>query len=124
MRLDAPVTATYPALSGSFPPVGSSNDIYGWGRTCQSCAFSATLRTATVSVRSTTSTYIADGRGILSGRISGSAWSGDSGGPQPYQGRQAGVPCLADLADRRQISTSIAHHREWITEVSGVVIPA
>lgn len=124
MRLDAPVTTTYLALSGSYPPVGASNEIYGWGRTCQACRFSATLKTATVSVTSTTSTYIAGGRGILSGRISGSAWSGDSGGPQLHQGKQVGVLSLADLAGRRQISTGIAYHRAWITQVSGVAIAA
>jgi secreted trypsin-like serine protease len=122
MKLDAPVTTTYVPLSGAYPPVGYSNDIYGWGRTCETCDFSATLKTATVKVLSTRSQYIAGGRGILSDKGTGSAWSGDSGGPQIYQGKQVGVSSLADIRSGQQVATSIAYHRAWISRISGVAI--
>ena len=120
MRLSSPVTTTYVSLSDSYPPVGSINDIYGWGRTCRSgCAASTTLKTATVRVTDTDDRDNADGRAILSTAVSGAAWSGDSGGPEFYNGAQVGVASLAD-GQSEQIYGSVAYNRSWITSVSGV----
>jgi secreted trypsin-like serine protease len=120
MRLSSPVTTTYMPLSASYPPVGSTNSIYGWGMTCYSgCDASATLKTATVSVTSTNVTDAYGGRAIASTRVSGNAWRGDSGGPQVYNGAQVGVASTAD-GTSRQYYGSVAYNRAWITSVAGV----
>jgi hypothetical protein len=120
IRLASPITTTYMTLSGSYPPVGSTNSIYGWGRTCYSgCGASTTLKTATVQVTSTNQRDNAGGRAILSTAISGAAWSGDSGGPEVYNGAQVGVASLAD-GQSQQIYGSVAYNRSWITSVAGV----
>jgi secreted trypsin-like serine protease len=120
MRLSTPITTTYMALSSSYPAVGSTNYIYGWGRTCYSgCGASTTLKTASVRVTSTNETDNGGGRAILSSRINGAAWSGDSGGPEIYNGAQVGVASLAD-GQSVQIYGSVAYNRAWITSVSGV----
>ena len=118
--LATPISTTYMSLSSAYPPVGSTNSIYGWGRTCYSgCSASTTLKTATVRVTSTNQTDNAGGRAILSSKISGAAWSGDSGGPEVYNGAQVGVASLAD-GQSQQIYGSVAYNRAWITSVSGV----
>ena len=120
MRLASPVTTTYMPLSGAYPPVGSTNSIYGWGMTCYSgCSASTTLKTATVQVTSTNQTDAYGGRAIGSTRINGNAWRGDSGGPQVYNGAQVGVASTAD-GTSRQYYGSVAYDRAWITQVSGV----
>jgi secreted trypsin-like serine protease len=119
MHLASPVTTTYMTLSGSYPPVGSTNSIYGWGRTCSNCSPSTTLKTATVRVTSTNQKDNSGGRGILSSAITGAAWSGDSGGPELYNGSQVGVASLAD-GQSQQIYGSVAYNRAWITSTAGV----
>ena len=120
MRLSTPIATTYMTLSSSYPPAGSTNSIYGWGRTCyQGCGASTTLKTATVRVTSTDQRDNAGGRAILSTAISGAAWSGDSGGPEVYNGAQVGVASLAD-GQSQQIYGSVAYNRSWVTSVAGV----
>jgi secreted trypsin-like serine protease len=120
MRLSTPITTTYMTLSSSYPPVGSTNNVYGWGRTCNTgCGASTTLKTATVRVTDTNQRDNAGGRAILSTAISGAAWSGDSGGPEVYSGSQVGVASLADGVSQ-QIYGSVAFNRSWITSVAGV----
>lgn len=120
LKLATPITTTYMGLSSSYPPVNSTNSIYGWGRTCYSgCSSSTTLKTATVKVTSTNQRDNEGGRAILSSKISGAAWSGDSGGPELYNGLQVGVASLAD-GQSQQIYGSVAYNRSWITSVAGV----
>ncbi|MGK5682726.1 S1 family peptidase [Actinoplanes sp. URMC 104] len=120
MRLSSPITTTYMPLSSAYPPVGSTNSIYGWGMTCYSgCSASTTLKTATVQVTSTNQTDAYGGRAIGSTRINGNAWRGDSGGPQVYNGAQVGVASTAD-GTSRQYYGSVAYNRAWITQVAGV----
>jgi secreted trypsin-like serine protease len=122
MRLTSPyVGGTYMRLSGSYPAVGDVNSIYGWGRTCATCAFAPRLKTATVRVTSTYDTRVAGGRGIMSEKVSGAAAAGDSGGPQvTASGLQVGVASLAN--GTQQIYTSIARNRTWLSQTSGVAI--
>ena len=120
MRLSSPVTTTYIPLSSAYPPVNSTNSIYGWGQTCYSgCGASTTLKTATVRVTSTNQTDAYGGRAIGSTEISGNAWRGDSGGPQVYNGAQVGVASTAD-GQSRQYYGSVAYNRAWIQSVAGV----
>jgi secreted trypsin-like serine protease len=120
MRLSSAVSTTYMPLSSAYPPVGSTNSIYGWGQTCNpGCSASTTLKTATVRVTSTNQADAYGGRAIGSTAISGNAWRGDSGGPQVYNGAQVGVASLAD-GQSRQYYGSVAANRAWITSVAGV----
>ncbi|MFG1991121.1 S1 family peptidase [Actinoplanes sp. NPDC048988] len=120
MRLASPITTSYMPLSGAYPPVGSTNNIYGWGMTCYSgCSASTTLKTATVQVTSTNQTDAYGGRAIASTRINGNAWRGDSGGPQVYNGAQVGVASTAD-GTSRQYYGSVAYNRAWIQSTAGV----
>jgi secreted trypsin-like serine protease len=120
MRLSSAISTTYMPLSSAYPPVGSTNSIYGWGQTCYSgCGASTTLKTATVQVTSTNQTDAYGGRAIGSTRINGNAWRGDSGGPQVYNGAQVGVASTAD-GTSRQYYGSVAYNRAWITSVAGV----
>jgi secreted trypsin-like serine protease len=120
MRLSSAVSTTYMPLSSSYPPVGSTNSLYGWGQTCYSgCGASTTLKTATVQVTSTNGTDAAGGRAIASSAISGNAWRGDSGGPEVYNGAQVGVASTAD-GQSRQYYGSVAYNRAWITSTAGV----
>jgi len=120
MRLSSAVTTTYMPLSSAYPPVGSTNSLYGWGMTCyEGCAASATLKTASVQVTSTNGTDAYGGRAIATTAINGNAWRGDSGGPQVYNGAQVGVASTADGVSR-QYYGSVAYNRAWITSVAGV----
>lgn len=120
MRLSSAVSTTYMPLSSAYPPVGSTNSLYGWGQTCYSgCGASTTLKTATVRVTATNGTDAYGGRAIASTAISGNAWRGDSGGPQVYNGAQVGVASTAD-GESRQYYASVAYNRAWITSVAGV----
>ena len=120
LRLSSPVSTTYMALSSSYPPVNSTNSLYGWGMTCYSgCGSSPVLKTATVRVTSTNQTDAYGGRAIASTRIDGNAWRGDSGGPQVYNGAQVGVASTAD-GQSRQYYGSVAYNRAWIESIAGV----
>ena len=120
MRLSSSVSTSYMPLSSAYPPVGSTNSLYGWGQTCYSgCSASTTLKTATVQVTSTNQTDAYGGRAIASTRINGNAWRGDSGGPQVYNGAQVGVASTAD-GTARQYYGSVAYNRAWITSTAGV----
>jgi secreted trypsin-like serine protease len=120
LRLSSSVSTSYMPLSSAYPPVGSTNSIYGWGMTCYSgCSASTVLKTATVSVTSTNQTDAYGGRAIGSTRVNGNAWRGDSGGPQVYNGAQVGVASTAD-GQSRQYYGSVAYNRAWITSVAGV----
>ena len=120
LNLSTAINTSYMPLSSSYPPVGSTNSIYGWGMTCYSgCGASTVLKTASVRVTSTTVTDAAGGRAIRSSAVTGNAWRGDSGGPEVYNGAQVGV---ASTADGQSIQNygSVAYNRAWITSTAGV----
>jgi secreted trypsin-like serine protease len=120
MQLSSSVSTSYVTLSSAYPPIGSTNSIYGWGMTCYSgCGASTQLKTASVRVTSTTQQDAYGGRAIGSTEINGNAWRGDSGGPQFYNGAQVGVASTAD-GQSRQYYGSVAYNRAWIRQVSGV----
>ncbi|MEV6492093.1 trypsin-like serine protease [Actinoplanes sp. NPDC051633] len=120
LRLSSPVSTTYVTLSSAYPPVNSTNSIYGWGMTCNTgCGASTQLKTASVRVTTTNARDAYGGRAIGSTAINGNAWRGDSGGPQFYNGSQVGVASTADGVSR-QYYGSVAYNRTWITQVAGV----
>ncbi|PZG01810.1 S1 family peptidase [Micromonospora deserti] len=119
LYLNSAVSTTYVTLASSNPPVGSTNSIYGWGRTCTNCAASSQLKTATVTVSSLNATDAYGGPAIRSTRGDGVAWRGDSGGPQFYNGQQVGV-CSTGNGSTYQNYGSVAANRSWIMSVAGV----
>ncbi|MEE6261062.1 S1 family peptidase [Plantactinospora sonchi] len=119
LYLNSAVSTTYVTLASSNPPVGSTNTIYGWGRTCTNCPASSQLKSATVSVTSLNATDAYGGPAIRSGPGNGVAWRGDSGGPQFYNGQQVGV-CSTGNGSSYQNYGSVAANRSWITSVAGV----
>ncbi|MDG4821945.1 trypsin-like serine protease [Asanoa sp. WMMD1127] len=120
MRLSSSVSTSYVTLSSAYPPVNSTNTIYGWGMTCYSgCSASTVLKTASVRVTSTNVTDAYGGRAIRSTRINGNAWRGDSGGPQFYNGAQVGVASTADGVNIQNYG-SVAYNRAWIQSTAGV----
>lgn len=120
LYFSSPISTSYVTLSSSYPPVGSTNSIYGWGMTCYSgCSASTQLKTASVQVTSTNVTDAYGGRAIRSTRIDGNAWRGDSGGPQFYNGQQVGVASTANGVNIQNYG-SVAFNRAWIQSVAGV----
>lgn len=119
VELSRAYETTYSQLADADPPVGSTNQICGWGRTSYNGPTSEQLKCADVRVTSTRCRDYRYGLAICSSRITGNAWSGDSGGPQRYDGRQVGV---ASTADGRSTQTygSVPANRSWIRSVSGV----
>jgi hypothetical protein len=119
MNLSTSINTTFSKLASSDPPVGATNEIFGWGMTCfNGCQPAPQLKTATVRVTGFT-TDAFNGRAIASSRINGNAWKGDSGGPQFHNGLQVGV---ASTADGRTIQNygSVAANRAWIRSTTGV----
>ena len=119
LRLASGVSTTYVTLASANPPVGSTNNIYGWGRTCTNCPASSQLKTATVTVSSLSATDAYGGPAIRSTPGNGVAWRGDSGGPQFYNGQQVGV-CSTGNGSTYQNYGSVAANRTWIRNTSGV----
>jgi secreted trypsin-like serine protease len=119
VRLASAHNTTFSQLAGTNPPVGSTNQICGWGRTSYNGAPSDQLKCADVRVTSTTCRDYYSGQAICSSRITGNAWSGDSGGPQRYNGQQVGVASTADGRSTQQYG-SVPYNRSWIRSVSGV----
>ena len=120
LQLSTSINTSYVPLSSAYPPVNSTNSIYGWGMTCYSgCSASTQLKTADVRVTSTNVTDAYGGRAIRSTRINGNAWRGDSGGPEFYNGAQVGVASTANGANIQNYG-SVAYNRSWITSVAGV----
>ncbi|MBP2475798.1 secreted trypsin-like serine protease [Crossiella equi] len=119
LRLASPVQVSeYSRLADANPPSGSTNQIYGWGMTSQSAPPSPQLKVADVRQTSVCRDYYG-GQALCTTRVTGNAWSGDSGGPQVYNGLQVGVASTADGRSTQQYS-SVPAVRSWIRQVSGV----
>jgi len=121
LYLSRGITTTYARLASSDPPIGSTNQIYGWGTTNNvdpTSPLSDWLKYANVRVTSTSAADYFGGWAIRSTGVTGTTGWGDSGGPQMYNGRQVGV--CSTGTNTEQSYASIARNREWIRSVSGV----
>lgn len=119
LQLSTPVqTSQYSRLADANPPIGSTNQLYGWGYTSRNGPVSPQLKTADVRLTSICRDYYG-GQALCTSRITGNAWSGDSGGPQVYNGLQVGVASTADGTSTQQYS-SVPAVRAWIRSTSGV----
>lgn len=115
----APIT-----LGGADPATGSTNQLYGWGRTTPTGPPASALKTANVQVTGR-STDAYGGRAIQSVGINGAAWKGDSGGPQVSGDVQVGV--ASTVQNQSGTNTrgtnnyaSVAASRSWIRSTAGV----
>jgi secreted trypsin-like serine protease len=123
LHLATSVNTTYMLLGSANPATGSTNQIYGWGRTLNSGPPSPTLKTANVRVTGT-GTDAFGGRAIASQGINGASWHGDSGGPQLSGGVQVGV-CSTGVnsgsnPQGTQNYAGVAGSRSWIRTTAGV----
>ncbi|WP_236788799.1 trypsin-like serine protease [Amycolatopsis sp. GM8] len=123
LHLATPVNTTYMQLATSDPATGSTNQIYGWGRTQGTNPPSSTLKTANVQVTGT-STDAFGGPAIASRGINGSAWHGDSGGPELSGGVQVGVCSTGNNTGSQTNGTQnyakVSASRSWIRQNAGV----
>jgi secreted trypsin-like serine protease len=123
LHLSTAVNTTFMKLGTGNPPTGATNQIYGWGRTQGNSPPASQLKTANVRVTGL-STDAFGGTAIASQGINGSAWHGDSGGPELYNGAQVGV-CSTGLnsgtnPQGTQNYASIVSSRAWIRSTAGV----
>lgn len=119
LELDVSITTGHAPLADANPPVGSTNEIFGWGQTCfEGCGAAEQLKTASVRFDGLTQDA-AGGEALGSSAINGNAWYGDSGGPQFYDGQIVGVASTADGISTQNYG-SVASNREWIRSVAGV----
>ncbi|WP_103336071.1 S1 family peptidase [Amycolatopsis sp. CA-126428] len=121
----ASATSTAPiSLGSSDPATGSTNQIYGWGRTTPTGPPATALKTANVQVTGR-STDAYGGRAIQSVGVNGSAWKGDSGGPEVANGVQVGVASTVQNQSGSNTRgtnnyASVAASRSWIRTTAGV----
>ncbi|MEU4668382.1 trypsin-like serine protease [Amycolatopsis sp. NPDC023774] len=102
----------------------TSNQLYGWGRTTPTGPPASALKVANVQVTGR-STDAYGGRAIQSVGINGSAWKGNSGGPEVSNGVQVGV--ASTVQNQSGTNTrgtnnyaSVATSRSWVRSTSGV----
>ncbi|SFP43298.1 S1 family peptidase [Amycolatopsis rubida] len=112
------------SLGSSDPSNGSTNQLYGWGRTTPSGPPASALKVANVKVTGR-STDAYGGRAIQSVGIDGSAWKGDSGGPELSGGAQVGVASTVQNQSGSNTRgtnnyASVASSRSWIRSTAGV----
>jgi secreted trypsin-like serine protease len=120
LHLADPVQTKYAPLADEDPEVGSTNEIYGWGKTSPTSGPSAKLKTATVQVTDLDCTDGMGGEAICSTGIDGTAFNGDSGGPEMADGVEVGVCSTGNERTKTQEYTSIAANRDWIQQVANV----
>ncbi|GAA5159708.1 MULTISPECIES: S1 family peptidase [Amycolatopsis] len=123
LHLTRAVSTTYMQLADSDPATGTTNQIYGWGRTQGTNPPSSTLKTANVRVTGTSSDAYG-GPAIASRGVTGSSWHGDSGGPEVYNGKQVGVCSTGNNTGYQTNGTQnyakVTASRSWIRSNAGV----
>jgi hypothetical protein len=120
LHLADAVPTTYVSLADADPEVGSTNEIYGWGKTSPTSGPAAQLRMAEVKVTSVDCQDGMDGPAICSTGITGTAFNGDSGGPEMANGVEVGVCSTGDETEQTQEYASVAASRDWIKQVAHV----
>jgi secreted trypsin-like serine protease len=119
---DAGVTPI--SLASSNPSAGSTNQLYGWGRETPTGPPASALKVANVRVSGSSSDAYG-GPAIQSVGVNGSAWKGDSGGPQVANGVQVGVASTVQNQSGSNVTGtnnygSVASARSWIRSTAGV----
>jgi secreted trypsin-like serine protease len=123
LHLSSPVDTTYMQLGNADPGTGTTDQIYGWGRTLNQSPPSPVLKTADVQVTGSSSDAFG-GPAIASQGVTGAAWHGDSGGPEVSNGVQVGVCSTGNNSgsdpNGSQNYASVAASRDWIQQTAGV----
>ncbi|MET7999229.1 trypsin-like serine protease [Amycolatopsis sp. NPDC005232] len=124
LHLAQATTAKPITLGSADPATGSTNQLYGWGRTTPTGPPASALKVTNVQVTGR-STDAYGGRAIQSVGINGAAWKGDSGGPEVSNGVQVGV--ASTVQNQSGTNTrgtnnyaSVATSRSWIRTTAGV----
>ncbi len=123
VELAQPTNVTPATLGTTTPSVGTSGDIYGWGRTSQNGPAAANLKTANVRISGTGSDN-AGGPAIQFRGVDGSCWKGDSGGPLVVGGKVVGVASTSSNGgvDPQGLCsyTNVSKGLSWIKSVTGL----
>jgi secreted trypsin-like serine protease len=95
------------ALGSADPAAGTTNQLYGWGHTTPTGPPATSLKVANVQVTGRSADAYG-GRAIQSVGINGSAWKGDSGGPEISGGCRSASPppCRIRTAPTRGARTT------------------
>jgi hypothetical protein len=120
LHLTEAVDTTYVTLADEDPTVGAINEIYGWGKTDPTSGPSDVLKTARVKVTSLDCQDAQQGKAICSTGITGTAYNGDSGGPEMSDGVEVGVCSTGDDETKTQQYASVAANRDWIRQIANV----
>lgn len=123
VHLTTTVNTTFSKLGDADPATGSTDQIYGWGRTQGTNPPSPVLKTANVKVTGSSSDAFG-GQAIASQGVDGAAWHGDSGGPEVDNGVQVGVCSTGNNSGSDTHGTqnyaSVANSRSFIKTTAGV----
>ncbi|UVS79604.1 S1 family peptidase [Actinokineospora sp. UTMC 2448] len=111
-ELNLPVSTTYATLTSVQPRVGSTERVYGYGRT-QSSRDSRYLKVATMRITSVSSTF------INATAVDGYTGPGDSGGPVFQDGRLIGVHSYGNTSAGTSGHVNVSTYRQWILYHSG-----
>ncbi|HEX3781396.1 MAG TPA: trypsin-like serine protease [Pseudonocardiaceae bacterium] len=120
LHLASPVKVPAVELATADPKVGAINEIYGWGMTAPGSGPAQVLKVAKVKVTSLDCVDAAQGSAICSTGTNGSAYNGDSGGPEMAAGQEVGVCSTGDEDAKSQQYASVAANRTWIQQVANV----
>ncbi|PWW60296.1 S1 family peptidase [Actinokineospora spheciospongiae] len=112
-QINSPVSTTYAALTTTAPAVGSSEQVYGFGRT-ESARDSRYLKVATMRITGRSSSFIDATQG------NGYTGPGDSGGPVFQNGRLIGVHSYGNTSAGTSGHVNVYTYRQWIqTTIQG-----
>ncbi|MBM7774943.1 secreted trypsin-like serine protease [Actinokineospora baliensis] len=106
-QLNSPVTTTYASLTTTQPSTGSSEQVYGFGRT-ESARDSRYLKVATMRITRVSSGFIDATQG------NGYTGPGDSGGPVFQNGKLIGVHSYGDTNAGTSGHVNVYTYRQWI----------
>ncbi|HWC79790.1 MAG TPA: trypsin-like serine protease [Pseudonocardiaceae bacterium] len=120
LHLAQPVKTTFAKLADADPQVGAENQIYGWGKTSPNGGPAKRLRVANVKVTDLNCVDGKQGKAICSAAEDGSAFNGDSGGPEMSDGVEVGVCSTGDDQAKTQQYASVAANRTWLRQVASV----
>ena len=120
LHLTTPTQAPAVQLGSEDPQAGAINQIYGWGMTAPDSGPAETLKVAKVTVTGTDCVDAAQGPAICSTGMTGTAFNGDSGGPEMAGGNQVGVCSTGNEHAKTAQYASVTANRPWIKQVAGV----
>lgn len=120
LHLSSPTNAPAVKLATDDPKAGAINQIFGWGMTAPGSGPAEQLKVAKVKVTGLDCADAAQGPAICVTGMTGSAFNGDSGGPEMASGEEVGVCSTGDENAKTAQYASVAANRPWIKQVAGV----